>query len=74
MDFITVVSLTIFVATVGTIVMALVSYGAFKVREWRRPRARPPVQVPEPSRAPIGEFLFFKKYVPPPEEPLERET
>ncbi len=69
MDIITVLSFAIFIATVITIVMAGISYAAFKIRDWRRPEG-------EVSRAPEGaeDTLFFRKYVPPAEEMPERDT
>lgn len=71
MDIITLLSITIFGATLITIVMALVSYSAFKLRELRQPQAggggRSAVLPPLKE----GETLFFKKFVLPPEEPGE---
>ena len=43
----------IFVATIATVVLAVLSYAAFKVRDWRRPQdeGAPPI--------------FFRRYQPP---------
>jgi hypothetical protein len=73
MDIITVLSFTIFVATVVTVVMAAVSYGAFKIREWRKPDDGQAVAAHDARFSPVEEDHFFKKYVLPPEESLERD-
>lgn len=71
MDLFTVLSFTIFAATLVTIVLALVSYSAFKLREWRRPRLIDGLQTPNQLRQQRElEPQFFKKYVLPPEENL----
>jgi len=74
MDFITVLSFTIFGATVVTIVMALVSYGAFKLREWRKPMHNEATRSLDAARDLGLENRFFKKYLLPEEEPHEREA
>lgn len=69
MDIISLFSWTIFAATIITIVMALMSYSAFKLREWRKPRLFDGLHVSSShDRLNEGETLFFKKYVLPPEE------
>ncbi len=72
MDIITVLSYAIFIATVVTIVMAAISYAAFKIRDWRKPQSNP---EPVPDRRGYGgDTLFFRKYELPQEEPGERDT
>lgn len=63
-DFIDMLSKVIFFAIIATIVLAVVTYFAYKVREFRRPRAAV-------SKVPLvsddGSYLdpmLFEKYVP----------
>lgn len=75
MDIMRILSLTIFAATIVTLVMALVSYSAFKLREWRKPRLIDGMALSGKTRG-AGEVEnhFFKKYVLPPEEATERDA
>lgn len=54
MDIIPVLSTVILISTLVTLVLAVGSYFAYKMRESRRPRA--PAQVAKPA--------FFRKYQP----------
>ena len=75
MDIMRILALTIFAATIVTLVMALVSYSAFKLRERRKPRLIDGVVLTGPQRGVREqENQFFKKYVLPPEEVGERDA
>ncbi len=72
MDIITVLSFAIFIATVVTIVMAAISYAAFKIRDWRRPNGQR--ESPRGQDPGADDTLFFRKYVLPVEESQDHET
>ncbi|HEX8989404.1 MAG TPA: hypothetical protein VF816_15715 [Rhodocyclaceae bacterium] len=60
MDFISVLASIILFTTIATLIVALAAYGAYKIRESRRPK---------PGRAALragGEFeaIFLERYVP----------
>ena len=50
MDLVPYLSAVILIATIATIVLAVVSYAAFKLRDKRKPRKQPPAPV------------FFQRY------------
>ena len=71
MDIITVLSYAIFIATVVTIVMAAISYAAFKIRDWRKPDSK---RVAAAGRGDFDDTLFFRKYELPAEESQDRDS
>jgi hypothetical protein len=64
-DFIDMLSKVIFFAIIATIVLAVVTYIAFKVREMRKPQS---AMAKVPLMGEDGSYLdpmLFEKYVPP---------
>jgi hypothetical protein len=64
-DFIDLLSKVIFFAIIATIVLAVVTYIAFKVREFRKPSASAVGKIPLQGEG--GSYMdpmLFEKYVP----------
>ena len=60
MDLISILATAVLAATIATVVMGFLAYGAFKLREKRGPRGRTTVGLALESEAPV----FFSRYVP----------
>lgn len=62
MDLVSVFATVILVTTVGTLVMAVAAYFAYKVREWRKPKiSAAAIHEEEIAQGPV----FLKRYLPP---------
>lgn len=60
MDLISILATAVLAATVATVVMGFLAYGAFKLREKRGPRGRTSVGLTLESEGPV----LFSRYVP----------
>ncbi len=60
MDLISILATAVLAATVATVIMGFLAYGAFKLREKRGPRGRTTVGLTLESEGPV----FFSRYVP----------
>lgn len=60
MDLISLLATLILITTIGTLIVAIAAYAAFKLRDKRRPRRRDPTIAHEGPHEPV----FLKRYVP----------
>ncbi len=60
MDLISILATVILLTTIGTLVVAVAAYVAFKLRDKRKPKRRDPTAVNSGFAAPI----FLKRYKP----------
>jgi hypothetical protein len=60
MDLISLLATVILITTIGTLVVAVAAYIAFKLRDKRRPRRRDPTVNPDGPHTPI----FLQRYTP----------
>lgn len=60
MDLISILATAVLAATVATVIMGFLAYGAFKLREARGPRGRTTVGLTLENEGPV----FFTRYVP----------
>ena len=68
MDIISVLSTVILLTTIGTLIVAIAAYGAFKLRDKRKPtRNDPTVAGGKPT-----EPIFLKRYKPSNARPLAK--
>ena len=70
MDLVSIFATVILVATIGTLIMAVAAYFAYKVREWRKPKLAARKKAAESAAS--GEPVFLKRYVPPPRQNNDR--
>jgi hypothetical protein len=63
MDLISILTTVILTTTIGTVVVGVAAYGAFKLRDSRKPKAKKSSEGQGPLAAP--EAIFLKPYVPP---------
>jgi hypothetical protein len=60
MDLISLLATVILITTIGTLVVAVAAYIAFKLRDKRKPRRRDPTVNPDGPHTPI----FLQRYTP----------
>lgn len=60
MDLISILATVILLTTIGTLVVAVAAYAAFKMREKRKPKRHDPTVPLHGSREPI----FLTRYIP----------
>jgi hypothetical protein len=63
MDLISILTTVILATTIGTVIVGVAAYYAFKLRDKRKPKAKPAAKAGEDHGAP--EAVFLKLYVPP---------
>lgn len=69
MDLISILATVILLTTIGTLVVAVAAYAAFKMREKRKPRRHDPTVPLHGSREPI----FLTRFIPEPTKILAAE-
>lgn len=67
-DFIDMLSKVIFFAIIATIVLAVITYIAYKVREFRKPRATIAKMPIQGDGGAYMDPMLFEKYVPNPKK------
>lgn len=60
MDLISILATVILITTIGTLVVGVAAYAAFKLRDKRRPKKKDPTANPNQFNDPI----FLKRYDP----------
>jgi heme/copper-type cytochrome/quinol oxidase subunit 2 len=63
MDLISILTTVILATTIGTVIVGVAAYAAFKLRDKRKPKAKK-VEASENTGKEIAEAIFLKKYVP----------
>ncbi len=61
MDLISILATVILITTIGTLVVGVAAYAAFKLRDKRRPKKKDPTAS---DQGELGEPIFLKRYVP----------
>jgi hypothetical protein len=69
MDLISILTTVILATTIGTVIVGVAAYYAFKLRDKRKPKAKAVAKTGEEHSAP--ENVFLKLYVPPRPASLE---
>ena len=63
MDLISILTTVILTTTIGTVIVGFAVYGAFKLRDKRKPKAKKVEGDPKAGKA-VAEAIFLKKYEP----------
>lgn len=72
MDLVSILATVILVTTIGTIVIGIGAYGAFKLRDKRKPKRKIVDDLQGEKLA--NEPIFLKRYVPTPASDSENEA
>lgn len=62
MDLVSILATVILVTTIATMIIGVGAYGAFKLRDKRKPKAK--ATYVDPDAKVINEPIFLKRYVP----------
>lgn len=62
MDLVSILATVILVTTIATMIIGVGAYGAFKLRDKRKPK--PKVSYADPDVKVVNEPIFLKRYVP----------
>ncbi len=62
MDLISILTTVILTTTIGTVIVGVAAYAAFKLRDKRKPKAKTDGAAKEAGEA--AEAVFLKRYVP----------
>jgi heme/copper-type cytochrome/quinol oxidase subunit 2 len=63
MDLISILTTVILATTIGTVIVGVAAYAAFKLRDKRKPKAKK-TNGDAKSGKEVSEAIFLKKYVP----------
>jgi hypothetical protein len=67
MDLISILTTVILATTIGTVIVGVAAYGAFKLRDKRKPKAKK-VDGADAAHA-VQEAVFIRRYMPVSDEP-----
>lgn len=62
MDLVSILATVILVTTIATMIIGVGAYGAFKLRDKRKPK--PKATYTDPDEKVVNEPIFLKRYVP----------
>jgi heme/copper-type cytochrome/quinol oxidase subunit 2 len=63
MDLISILTTVILATTIGTVIVGVAAYAAFKLRDKRKPKAKK-VDANASADKEVADAIFLKKYVP----------